>query len=186
MTEHWSPHRSPRSAHLKKNIKMSNFAPCGLIFKIRNSKLVYSKSYKQLTDYIFSITSTFRLLLCYFVHFYTYRNRIWKNQHCSPTVHWLKNKRQSYIGNIHLLLSLSLTSKCQPTRKPFLRKWWYKALYDCSLNWAVFSWLLRLLCHQILRCLYKTYSEQINIITINVDKIFRWTFNFSIQQINII
>ena len=37
---------------MKKNIKMSNFAPCGPIFKIRNSKLVYSKSYKQITDYI--------------------------------------------------------------------------------------------------------------------------------------
>ena len=82
----WSPHRSPRSAHLKKNFKMSNFAPCGPIFKIRNSKLVYSKSYKQIADYIFLITSTFRLLLYYFVHFYTQRNRIWKNQHCSPTV----------------------------------------------------------------------------------------------------
>ena len=72
---------------MKKNIRMTNFAPCGPIFKIRNSKLVYSKSYKQITDYIFSITSTFRLLLCYFVHFYTQRNRISKNQHCSPTVH---------------------------------------------------------------------------------------------------
>ena len=84
----WSPHGSPRSVYLKKNIKMSNFAPCGPIFKIRNSKLVYSKSYKQITDYIFLITSTFRLLLYYYVHFYTQRNRIWKNQHCCPTVHW--------------------------------------------------------------------------------------------------
>ena len=64
---------------------MPNFAPCGPIFKIRNSKLVYSKSYNQITDYIFLITSTFRLLLCYFVYFYTQRNRIWKNQHCCPT-----------------------------------------------------------------------------------------------------
>ena len=83
----WSPHGSPKSAYLKKNIKMTNFAPCGPIFKIRNSKLVYSKSYKQITGYIFFITSTFRLLLCYFVHFYTQRSRILKNQHCCPTVH---------------------------------------------------------------------------------------------------
>ena len=67
---------------------MTNFAPCGPIFKIRNSKLVYSKSYNQITDYIFLIMSTFRLLLCYFVHFYTQRSRILKNQHCCPTVHW--------------------------------------------------------------------------------------------------
>ena len=84
----WSPHGSPRSVYLMKNIKMSNFAPCGPIFKIRNSKLVYSKSYKQITDYIFSITSTFRLLLCYFVHFYTQRSRILKIQHCCPTVQY--------------------------------------------------------------------------------------------------
>ena len=70
----------------EENIKMTNFAPCGPIFKIRNSKLVYSKSYNQITDYIFFITSTFRLLLCYFVHFYTQRSRILKNQHCCPTV----------------------------------------------------------------------------------------------------
>ena len=37
--------------------------------------------------------STFRLLLCYFVYFYTQRNRIWKNQHCSPTVHCNCNGR---------------------------------------------------------------------------------------------
>ena len=81
----WSPHGSPRSVYLKKNNKMANFASCGPIFKIRNSKLVYSKSYNQITDYIFLITSTFRLLLCYFVHFYTQRSRILKNQHCCPT-----------------------------------------------------------------------------------------------------
>ena len=113
----WSPHGSPRSVYLKKNIKMSNFAPCGPIFKIRNSKLVYSKSYNQITDYIFSITSTFWLLLCYFVHFYTQRNRIWKNQHCSPTVQcfkkclytWLSQWlfptlfiKRSYISHQHL------------------------------------------------------------------------------------
>ena len=92
----WSPHRSPRSAHLKKNIKMSNFAPCGPIFKIRNSKLVYSKSYNQITDYIFLITSTFRLLLCYFVHFYTQRSRILKNQHCCPTVQCSVVQTQGY------------------------------------------------------------------------------------------
>ena len=82
------PQGSEISANLMKSFKMTNFAPCGPIFKIRNSKLVYSKSYNQITDYIFLITSTFRLLLCYFVHFYTQRSRILKNQHCRPTVHW--------------------------------------------------------------------------------------------------
>ena len=88
---------------MKKNIKMTNFAPCGPIFKIRNSKLVYSKSYNQITDNIFFITSTFRLLLCYFVHFYTQRSRILKNQHCCPTVQWgslLGDIRQQLTGII--------------------------------------------------------------------------------------
>ena len=87
---------------------MTNFAPCGPIFKIRNSKLVYSKSYNQITDYIFLITSTFRLLLCYFVHFYTQRSRILKNQHCCPTVHC--NDPNFYHSNYQLPCQLPIVS----------------------------------------------------------------------------
>ena len=119
----WSPHRSPRSAYLKKNTKMYNFAPCGPIFKIRNSKLVYSKSYKQITDYIFLFTSTFRLLLCYFVHFYTQGSRISKNQHCCPTVDW----KESGLGGEKFCKSeLCLSQKTK-------NKKWIYLLTGCYL-----------------------------------------------------
>ena len=47
------PQGSQISANLMKSFKMTNFAPCGPIFKIRNSKQVYSKSYNQISDCIF-------------------------------------------------------------------------------------------------------------------------------------
>ena len=81
------PQGSQISANLMKSFKMTNFAPCGPIFKIRNSKQVYSKSYNQISDCIFLKPAISRQTSCKQIKSLIANLKSCLKVPCVPTVH---------------------------------------------------------------------------------------------------
>ena len=108
------PQGSQISANLMKSFKMTNFAPCGPIFKIRNSKQVYSKSYNQISDCIFLKPAISRQTSCKQIKSLIANLKSCLKVPCVPTV-------QCSICCSYLIQVTAITM-CLPTQEQSLER----------------------------------------------------------------
>ena len=115
------PQGSQISANLMKSFKMTNFAPCGPIFKIRNSKQVYSKSYNQISDCIFLKPAISRQTSCKQIKSLIANLKSCLKVPCVPTVQCLVSFQSRKVALLHS--DFEINKFCFPsTRKEPIRQ----------------------------------------------------------------